>query len=186
MHLAKDLGELGFRSVTCSDLERAHRTASILADAVGCPPPTVDARLRERELGWWSGHTAAETTAAWPAELAEWRAHRLDRPPGGESSASVVSRVTAALVHLGGAPTAASPALVVSHGGVISALERALGPDAGPPGLRPRPPTPPAGRGGHANLSGRWLTVGPDGLSLGDRFARRVSTSGAGGTLETT
>lgn len=136
-----------FALVVSSDLRRSMETADILARELGRADRAVDARLREREMGWWSGLRAHEMEARWPQELAAWRAHQAERPPGGESTASVVRRAEAALRRLGHGP---EPVLVVSHGGVIAALEPShLGP-----------------RRGHLNLSGVWLEVGADGIKL--------------------
>ena len=165
--LAPALSGLGLALAASSDLERARRTASILAGPLGLDDPVIDARLRERELGWWTGHTGEETAAGWPDEVAAWRAHELDRPPGGESSESVRLRVTAALVALGEAynqVVGENPVLVVTHGGVISALERSL-------------PHPPDKAGAHHNLSGRWVRIGPDHITLGDRFDPEAATT---------
>lgn len=149
-------------AVASSDLQRATHTARILAEATGCADPRIDARLRERELGWWSGLTSAEMAARWPREVEEWRDHRIARTPGGESTESVIRRATAALVDLAAwmvsprAPAAGARGalLVVAHGGVISAIERGHG----------------LSRTVQANLAGRWLEVGSTGLVLGDRF----------------
>ncbi|HVA41900.1 MAG TPA: histidine phosphatase family protein [Acidimicrobiales bacterium] len=155
--LAPRLVGLGISEVACSDLERARATAGILAVSLGLTPPTVDARLRERELGWWTGHTGEETAAGWPEEVAAWRAHQLDRPPGGESTDSVTRRVCAALLDLVKGVTRGTNVLVVTHGGVISALERRLS-------------HPEDRSGAHHNLSGRWARVGAGEVKLGRRF----------------
>ncbi|MHB1444172.1 MAG: histidine phosphatase family protein [Acidimicrobiales bacterium] len=155
--LAPGLAGLGISQVVCSDLERARTTAGILAAGLGLAPPTIDARLRERELGWWTGQTGEETAAGWPQEVADWRAHQLDRPPGGESTDSVARRASAALFDLVKGATAGTTVLVVTHGGVISALERRL-------------THPEAHSGAHHNLSGRWAAVGASEITLGQRF----------------
>lgn len=158
--LAPALAGLDLALAACSDLERARQTAAILARPLGLGEPVVDARLRERELGWWTGHTGEETAAGWPDEVAAWRAHELDRPPGGESTESVCLRVTAALVALAsayGEAVGRRALLVVTHGGVISALERNL-------------PHPPDRAGAHHNLSGRWIRIEARGIALGARF----------------
>lgn len=138
-----------------SGLRRAAETAAAVAEACGCPPPGVDARLREREVGWLSGLTDAEARARWPDEVAGWREGRRDRPPGGESAESVLTRARAALEAAVPAARAVDGVLVaVSHGGLISALERVAG----------------MGQGGFRNLSGRWVLVDDDGWRIGDRF----------------
>ena len=138
-----------------SGLRRAAETAAAVSEACGCPPPQVDARLREREVGWLTGLTDAEARLRWPEEVAGWREGQRDRPPGGESAESVLGRARAALD--AAAPTARSldgVLLAVSHGGLISALER----DAG------------LGPGGFRNLSGRWVLVDGQGWRMGNRF----------------
>lgn len=191
-HLADEAVLGGFHSVVSSDLERARHTAGLLAHGLGLAPPTTDARLRERELGWWAGHVAAETAARWPAELSDWRDYRLECPPGGESTASVVRRVTAGLVDIARKSPDASPLLVVSHGGVISALERSADSDGqgGSGGRTDRAraagQTDMARPAGHSNLSGRWLVIGAGRLILGEPFVPNPSEPDVGGTLETT
>jgi glucosyl-3-phosphoglycerate phosphatase len=158
--LAPALADLGLALAACSDLERARRTATVVSGALGLPEPVVDARLRERELGWWTGHTGDETAAGWPEAVAAWRAHRLDRPPGGESTASVTGRVSAALSALAaayGERLGGAAMLVVTHGGVVSALEHSL-------------PHPPGRAGAHPNLSGRWVRIEGDAIVLDERF----------------
>jgi glucosyl-3-phosphoglycerate phosphatase len=172
--LAPALAGLNLALAVSSDLQRARRTATILSGPLGLGEPLVDARLRERELGWWTGHTGDETAAGWPEAVAAWRAHELDRPPGGESSESVRRRVTAALVALAAdyRGRGGRPLLVVSHGGVISALERGL-------------PHPPDRAGAHHNLSGRWVRIDGDGITLGPRFDPSAPTPTAGNPDET-
>ncbi|HUZ43281.1 MAG TPA: histidine phosphatase family protein [Acidimicrobiales bacterium] len=170
--LAPGLAGLGIGGVASSDLVRARTTAGILAGSLGLAPPSIDARLRERELGWWTGHTGEETEAGWPEEVAAWRAHQLDRPPGGESTDSVTRRVTAALVDLVPGLAGGAVLLLVTHGGVISALERRL-------------PHPPDRSGAHPNLSGRWAAVAGGEIILGSRFDPASVASAAGNRLET-
>lgn len=143
--------------VVSSDLARAARTAAIVAEACGCPAPQVDARLREREIGWLTGLTDEEARRTYPDEVAAWREQRHSRPPGGESNESLLRRAHAALDALAGAVrrTAGGVVVAVSHGGLISALEREA--DAGP--------------GGFSNLTGRWVVPGGDaGWQVGGRF----------------
>jgi broad specificity phosphatase PhoE len=140
-----------------SDLARAARTAAVLAEACGCPAPQLDARLREREIGWLTGLTDEEARRRYPDGVAAWREQRRSRPPGGESSESVLRRAHAALDALAAAVrgTADGVVVAVSHGGLISALEREAG----------------AGPGGFSNLAGRWIVPGGRaGWRVGGRF----------------
>lgn len=144
--------------VVASDLARAAETAAILAEACGCPAPQVDARLREREIGWLTGLTDEEARQRYPEEVTAWREQRQSRPPGGESNESVLHRAHAALHALAGATVrraAGGVVVAVSHGGLISAVEREAG----------------AGPGGFGNLTGRWVLPGGEaGWELGSRF----------------
>jgi probable phosphoglycerate mutase len=134
--------------VWASPLQRAHRTASIIAAGLGLDVST-EARLQEVDAGEWSGKTRAEIEAEWPGYLEARR-----RPPGFESHESLAGRALAAIETI---TTAAGPGrvvLVVTHGGVIGAVERHLG--------APWERTP--------NLGGREVLAGPGGLELAERF----------------
>ena len=134
--------------VACSDLARARRTAEVLAAETGYDKPlVVDVGLREQDLGDWNGLTRREVEERWPAELAERRRGHLVDAPGGESAAQFVARCSAALGHVGAAvcETGEEVAVTVTHGGVMVALEQALG--VAREGMR------------HPNLSGWWLEV---------------------------
>jgi len=146
------IATLGIEAVACSDLRRASETAAVLARAAGAAGPVVDARLREREIGWWSGLRTDEIVERWPGQLEAWREGRLARPPGGETDESVLVRARAALRRLAGE---AASWVAVTHGGLIGALERATG----------------VGRGPGTNLSGRWIHVAGDDLRPGDPVA---------------
>jgi probable phosphoglycerate mutase len=134
-------------AVWASPLRRAHRTASIIAAGLGLDVAT-DLRLQEVDAGEWSGRTRPEIEAEWPGYLAEQK-----RPPGFESHESLAARALAAIADI----AAAAPGrvvLVVTHGGVIGAVERHLG--------APWERSP--------NLGGREVVAGPAGLQLGERF----------------
>ena len=139
----------GIEAVVSSSQLRARRTAEILAGALGLGPVDVDADLRERHVGDWSGLTRAEIEQRWPGALDDWRQGHLDRPPGGESNDEMAARVLAALERLTSRPEAV--VLAVTHGGVIHLVERRLSGQGG----------------GTGNLCGRWLD-GPE--ALGEAF----------------
>ena len=137
----------GVDVVWASDLERAHHTATILA-APRRLQVVADARLREREAGEWTGLTRAEIEERDPGALAARR-----RPPGFETDEMLVPRALAALHELAAALRDGT-AIVVTHGGVILAIERHHGVDRTPV----------------ANLEGRWVELDPDGaFAFGDR-----------------
>ena len=106
-------------AVVSSDLQRARMTADIVAAELGVGPVVVDTALRERDAGPWTGLTRAEIEAEWPGWLAEGK-----RPDGYEEDDSLLDRVVPALLAL---EFAGETVLVVTHGGVIGAVDRALG-----------------------------------------------------------
>jgi broad specificity phosphatase PhoE len=134
----------GFDSVVSSDLDRARETAQIVADILGLAAPRVDAGWRERDVGEISGHTRAEIEQKWPGLLERWRRGELDSMPGGEGE--ITPRVVAALERVAYEHDGACT-LVVTHGGVIGAVDNWLG----NPYLRV------------GNVQGRWLSVRDDG-----------------------
>jgi len=154
---AREMGELlaaggpQFTRVVSSDLARSADTARAIADVLGLDEVTVEPDLRERDVGDWSGRTTEEIDIIWPGAVAAWRAGRLDRPPGGEPEPAFRARIVRAAERLAAEP--GGPLLVITHGGVIRAIERHLGGD--PASTR--------------NLSGRWFDLGSDNrLRAGD------------------
>ncbi len=139
--------ELGvFDAVWASDLQRASLTAGIIAEIIGIGPVLLDVRLRETDVGPWQGLTHAEVEAGWPGYLADHR-----RPVGFEDYDHAAQRMMAAFRDI----AAASPGgevLVVSHGGAIRSVRRALG------AADTRMP----------NLGASWFTVRGDDVSAGD------------------
>ena len=142
------LGAAGeqFAGVFSSDLARARETAEVLAEAMALDPVRVDAALRERDVGVWSGLTTVEIEEGWPGWLDAWRRGELPSPPDGENDEHFVARsLNAVRKH---AAHATGDLLLVVHGGLIRAVERALEAEPSRPG----------------NLCGRWF--GWDGLIL--------------------
>jgi probable phosphoglycerate mutase len=122
--LARALAGAGIEAIAASDLRRARETARIVAEALGLEP-LHDARLRERDLGAWSGLSTPQIAGRWPAELARVRARDPDfRPGGGESIRDVRGRAGGFFRELAERPGPARWA-VVTHGGVIRALRPA-------------------------------------------------------------
>lgn len=144
---------VAFADAVSSDLARSAETAAIVADLLGLGEVVVEPGLRERDVGDWSGRTTEEIELIWPGAIDAWRAGRLDRPPGGEHEPSFRARVVDAAERLARRP--GGPRLVITHGGVIRALERHLGGD-------PR---------STSNLCGRWLDPDDGALRIGDAVA---------------
>lgn len=133
-------------AVVASDLARATETAEIIAGEIGIGPVVLQPALRERDAGPWTGLTRREIEDGWPGMLASG-----DRPEGYEGDGTLLARVGPALLALADAGEAL---LVVTHGGVIGAVERHLGLD------HERTP----------NLGGRLVEVAGGTLRAGERL----------------
>lgn len=141
-----------FTAVATSSLIRASRTGEIIADTLGLRVVDSLPGLAERSAGEWEGLTRADINAGYPGFLDEGR-----RPRGYETDESIVTRAAAALRHLAERHRSET-LLVVSHGGIIHALERAHSGDDAWQRLD--------------NLTGRWFDVGADAVvPVGERVA---------------
>jgi broad specificity phosphatase PhoE len=144
---AQHLRGAGLTRVVASDLQRARRTAELLAKALGLGEPLVVSELKERDVGEFSGLTRAEIDERWPG----WDHASL--APGAETPEAFLARILQGLDRVVSAVDEDDVVLVATHGGVIRTLERHLG-------LEPPPRT--------ANLSGRWFSVVDGRLVAGD------------------
>ncbi len=149
-------------AIVTSDLERAADTGAILARALGLDHLATEPRLRERDAGSLSGLTRPEIHERFPGLLPDDPAgHRpgddgLPRwPDDWEADASLWERVEVALTAIG-RMVPDGDVVVVTHGGVIYAVERHLGG---------------GGRGRLANLDATWIVVEDDRFKLGERLA---------------
>ncbi len=109
----------GIARIWASPLARALQTATIVGARLGLTVET-DARLEERDAGDWTGKTRAEIEAGWPGFLDGGR-----RPNGFETDDVLHERALAAIRAIG--LDAHEPVVVISHGGLIRVVERALG-----------------------------------------------------------
>lgn len=137
----------GIDVVVSSDLRRAVETAALMAESLSLVPGPVEPRLRERDVGEWTGLTRQEIEQRWPEELST-----MAQPPGGESAEALQTRVLAAATDLARVYPDAS-LLAVTHGGAIRSLERLLGVDPDP----------------LPNLGGAWLEVSRSTMEVGPR-----------------
>jgi broad specificity phosphatase PhoE len=111
------------RLTAASDLERVTATAAPSLDALGGldVPHVVDVRLRELDIGWWTGRTLAEIAERDPQGLAAWRDGR-DVPGDMERMDDFRARTRAALDDLLAKLGDEGTLLVFTHGGVVRAL----------------------------------------------------------------
>ena len=135
--------------IISSDLRRAAETAAIISQQLGVGPVMVDERLRERNIGEWSGLTDADIRKRWPGWLEDGR-----RPDGFEPIEAMVERVLEAFDAIHHASPGGSM-LVISHGGVIRSLVRSHGLEDAPV----------------ANLAGITMRVTDTGHTIGERLA---------------
>jgi ribonuclease H / adenosylcobalamin/alpha-ribazole phosphatase len=89
----------GIDVIVTSPLRRTRQTAEIVAAATGVPV-LADDGLVELDFGKWEGLTIAEASKRWPDEVTAWLGDVNAAPPGGESFASAITRVNAALDRL--------------------------------------------------------------------------------------
>ena len=110
-------------AIVASSLQRAYETARIISEAIGVGPVFLEPDLMERHAGEWEGLTPAEIEAQWPGFLDEKR-----RPPGYELDEPLLERVHTGLARIR-AEVPGDDILVLTHGGVINALEASFGLD---------------------------------------------------------
>lgn len=104
-------------AVYCSSLERAIKSAEIIAVPYGLKPIEIP-DLGEISFGIWEGMTFSEIGEKHPEASAAWLANPLTYSPGGgENALQVRERVTRAMERIG-AYHKGSHISVVAHGGV--------------------------------------------------------------------
>jgi broad specificity phosphatase PhoE len=135
--------------IISSDLLRAAETAAIIAQQLGVGPVMIDERLRERDVGEWTGLTRTEIDKRWPGWIDDLR-----RPEGFEDVDSVLLRVVEAFTAMREESPGGS-LLVVTHGGVIRSLARSYGLDDIPV----------------ANLAGITMRISESGQTISERIA---------------
>lgn len=112
--------ERDVRMLAGSDLARVTETAAPLVRGLGLELHE-DARLREIDVGWWSGLTGDEVAARDPETLAAIRAGEDVPRGGGESERDLRSRVVQAVAELVAACNSGT-LLIVSHGGPVRSV----------------------------------------------------------------
>ncbi|WP_404380886.1 histidine phosphatase family protein [Caenispirillum salinarum] len=115
----------GAAAVT-SGLARCRATA----EALGFAEAATEPDLREQDFGAWQGRTWSGLS---PAETSGfWRAPATARPPGGESFADQVARVSTCIARLAEAQRGHDVVAVVHAGTIRAALALAMGLEADP------------------------------------------------------
>ncbi|HEX7132621.1 MAG TPA: histidine phosphatase family protein, partial [Iamia sp.] len=134
----------------------------LLGAEAGCGRVVVDTAFRERDAGAFSGLTRTEIHARHPGLLPDDPVRRpgtegdgLIPPPGWEPDTALAARAWAGIEKVADALDAAgaTTAVVVTHSGLIYAVERPLTGD----------------RSRIANLEGRWLHRVDDRWEIGPR-----------------
>lgn len=148
-------------AIVTSDLARAAETGAIIARILGIEPVVVEPRLRERDAGPLSGLTREQIHERFPHLLPDDPAGHEPGPDGQpawpqgwEPDDDLWDRVEIALVAIGRL-VPDGHVVVVTHGGVMYAIERKLGAH---------------GRDRLPNLGAVWLEVAGEQLAIGHRL----------------
>jgi probable phosphoglycerate mutase len=115
------LAGFGVSAILSSDLARASATASELGALTGLPL-TLDARLREIDVGTWQGLSRAEARDAFPEEYRAWWAGQDVARGGGETQAAAGRRALQAVSERLPVEPADGPVVVVTHAGTARGL----------------------------------------------------------------
>ena len=101
-----------------SDLARARQTAAYVEKETGLTA-TVDARLREYDVGERTGLTMPEFAQQYPDEFAAWQQDRQGTVPGAEDTDDVLARSLPAYHEVLAAIGPGETAVVVGHGAAL-------------------------------------------------------------------
>lgn len=142
-HLAHSLAGKTFSLVLSSPLQRATRTAAIIAEAAGVPH-RADARLNDRDYGPWTGHLTTDVLSQWGT---------VDNAPGVESVQHVLERVRPALDAIADDTRSV---VIVTHDAVIRPIIASIEP------TRPSPAVPTASWSELTRTNGQWHVVSTD------------------------
>lgn len=118
---AEDSETRGLGPLFSSDLGRCMETAAALGRVLGLDPQ-ADPRLRELDVGDWSGRIRSEIEQSDPALLARFESEDpAARPPGGETRSEIRERAHGVFRDLA-EQFPRSRIVVVTHRGLIRAL----------------------------------------------------------------
>lgn len=102
--------------IVCSDFLRTRQTAEIAAEALGCPRPRLDIRLRERFFGPWEGSSSRNYEGVWRMDEAG------QTEPGVESAEALTVRLAGLIEELE-CQSSDRSFLLVSHGDPLRFLQ---------------------------------------------------------------
>ncbi len=114
--LARQSGLDAETRVICSDFLRTRQTAEIAAAALGCAPPVLEPRLRERFFGQWEGTSAANYAPVWRRDQAD------QNGDGVEPAEQLTARLSSLIEELESTENAQC-FLLVSHGDPLRFLQ---------------------------------------------------------------
>jgi probable phosphoglycerate mutase len=121
--VSERLARESFSTLYSSDLGRALQTAQPIADRTA-HDVVREPRLRERHLGVFQGLTGTQCEHDYPQDYVRFKARDVDHVvPGGESVRQLFARVSAIFSELA-RRHADERVVVVTHGGVLDALNR--------------------------------------------------------------
>jgi broad specificity phosphatase PhoE len=119
--LAAELADEGIEVIVASDLARAVETAAILGDSLGIAP-VHDERLRELDIGRWTGLTRGEIEGLDRARLERFERGGLEAPAAdGECRREIRERVQSTVAEFAESYAGRCVA-IVAHLGVVDAL----------------------------------------------------------------
>ncbi|MFZ4896521.1 histidine phosphatase family protein [Plantibacter sp. Mn2098] len=142
-HLAQSLASKTFSLVLSSPLQRATRTAAIIAETADVPH-RADARLTDRDYGPWTGHRTEDVLTQWGM---------IDDAPGVESVQHVLERVLPALDAI---VDETRSVVIVTHDAVIRPIITSIEP------TEPSPAVPTASWSELTRTNGHWHIVSTD------------------------
>lgn len=119
--LADSLGRVRIDKIYSSDLDRAYKTAKIVADHLGIKSISTDSRLRERNLGKVEGLTTSEIESLTGVKVFSISWNKIAEEYEIEPWNSLLMRVWSAIEDVRNL-NPGSRILIVSHGGVMRAI----------------------------------------------------------------
>lgn len=119
---ARRLAALSLHGIVSSPLQRAARTAQIIAEPHGLVVQTLPG-LGSMNYGEWAGRTRAEVASRWPDLFRQWRHDPFTvQIPGGESTLALRQRAAAAIREILACHRDGQTIAVISHQIVVKSL----------------------------------------------------------------